>query len=115
MPSYFAEQKVWESRASLATGEGRGQVEVDLDEIWLYVATETSSMDAATRLIDSIADCFFLLSSFPYAGRARDDFGIGAISFAAGDYLIVYCVEDQDVLILRVIHGKRDMEELFGR
>jgi toxin ParE1/3/4 len=72
-------------------------------------------MDAAKRLIDSITDRFFLLSSFPYAGRARDDFGIGSRSFTSGDYLIVYCVEDQDVLILRVVHGKRDMEELFGR
>ena len=32
----------------------------------------------------------------------------GLRTFPAGDYLIVYCIEDEDVLILRVVHGKRD-------
>ncbi|HXM23516.1 MAG TPA: hypothetical protein VN948_19825 [Terriglobales bacterium] len=31
------------------------------------------------------------------------------------EYLIVYCVENEDVLILRVAHGSRDIEALFGR
>jgi hypothetical protein len=36
-----------------------GDVEVDLDEIWIYVATESSSVDIANRVVDSIADRFF--------------------------------------------------------
>ena len=93
-----------------------GEAEVDLDDIWLYVATESYSMDVATRLIDGITDRFFVIATFPYAGRARDpDFGIGTRSFAAGDYVIVYCVEGEDVCILRVVHGKRQLEDLFGK
>jgi toxin ParE1/3/4 len=92
------------------------EAEVDLDDIWLYVATESGSMDIATRLIDSITDRFVFLAGFPYAGRARDsDFGIGARSFGVGEYVIVYCVEGDDVLILRVVHGRRQIEDLFGQ
>ncbi len=89
--------------------------EADLDDIWCYVAKETSSIEVANRLIDSITDRFFLLASQPYIGRARDeDFGVGSRSFPVGEYVIVYCVEDEDVLILRVAHGRRDIEALFG-
>ena len=42
-------------------------------------------------------------------------FGPGSRSFALGDYVIVYCVEADDVLILRVAHGQRDLEALFGQ
>src|ERR1039458_9052915 len=49
-------------------------------------------MDVATRLIDSITGRFFFLTTFPCAGRARDeDFGAGSRSFAVGEYVI--CVE----------------------
>jgi plasmid stabilization system protein ParE len=47
-------------------------------------------------------------------GRSRDDdFGGGCRSFAVGEYVIVYDVELEDVLILRVAHGRRDIEALF--
>ena len=90
------------------------RAETDLDGIWLYVAGESGSMEAANRLIDSITDRFLFLSSFPYMGRARDrDFGIGTRSFSVGEFVIVYCVEGEDVFILRVVHGRRDFETLF--
>jgi toxin ParE1/3/4 len=91
------------------------RAERDLDEIWYYVAKESGSIEIANRLIDSIADRFFLLAGFPYMGRSRDEsFGLGYRSFAAGEYVIVYCVEAEDVLIVRVAHGRRDIEALFG-
>jgi toxin ParE1/3/4 len=90
------------------------KAEADLDDIWLYVANESGSFDIATRLIDSITNQFFLLARHPYLGRTRDDeFGAGARSLAIGDYVIVYCVENGDVLILRVVHGRRDLESLL--
>ncbi len=88
--------------------------EGDLDDIWYYVAKESGSLDIANRLIDSITDRFFLLAGFPYLGRTRDeDFGIACRSFAVGEYVIIYCVDGDDVLILRVAHGRRDIETLF--
>jgi toxin ParE1/3/4 len=92
-----------------------GEAEADLGDIWIYVATESGSMDVASRLIDLITARFVFLASFPYAGRARDaDFGTGSRSFGVGEYVIVYCVEGEDVLILRVVHGRRRLEDLFG-
>ncbi|HZZ15268.1 MAG TPA: type II toxin-antitoxin system RelE/ParE family toxin [Candidatus Sulfotelmatobacter sp.] len=86
----------------------------DLDYIWLYVAKESGSIEISNRLIDSITDRFFLLACHPYLGRARDDdFGAGSRSFSVGEYVIIYCIEAEDVLILRVVHGRRDLGELF--
>ena len=39
------------------------QAETDLDDIWLYVARESGSMDVATRLIDAITGRFLLLAT----------------------------------------------------
>ena len=73
-------------------------------------------MDVASRLVDSITDRFFLLASFPYAGRVREqDFGVGVRSFAVGEFIIVYSTDEEDVFILRVVHGRRDLERLFDQ
>jgi toxin ParE1/3/4 len=87
----------------------------DLDNIWLYVARDSGNIEIANKLIDSITDQFFLLARYPRLGRERhDDFGAGSRSLAVGEYVVVYCVEAEDVLILRVVHGRRDIESLFG-
>ncbi len=87
----------------------------DLNEIWYYVATKSGSLDVADRLIDSITDRFTLLASYPNMGRARDeDLRLGLRSFPVGEYVILYRVQDEDVLILRVLRGSRDIEALFG-
>jgi toxin ParE1/3/4 len=91
------------------------QAEADLDVIWYRIATESGSIQAANRLIDSITDRFLLLGGYPHLGRARDDdFGPGSRSFPVGEYVIVYCIDEGDILILRVVHGRRDLESLFG-
>jgi toxin ParE1/3/4 len=90
------------------------RAETDLDDIWSFVAKESGSIEIANRLIDTLTDRFFMLAGFPYVGRARDDdFGPGCRSVAVGEYVIVYCVENVDVLILRVVHVRRDLEALF--
>jgi toxin ParE1/3/4 len=57
-----------------------------------------------------------MLGRFPRVGRSRErDLGPGYRSLAVGEYVIVYYLEDDDVLILRAVHGRRDLESLFGR
>lgn len=91
------------------------QAVADLDGIWYYVATESGSIETANHLIDSITERFFLLSRHPHLGRSRDeDLGISFRSFPVGEYLIVYDIEGGEVLILRVVHGRRDLQALFG-
>jgi toxin ParE1/3/4 len=43
-------------------------------------------------------------------GRARDDLRHGLRSFPVGEYVIVYTIEDEDVEILYVFHGRQDIE-----
>ena len=91
------------------------QADFDLDDIWYYVATKSDSLDIADRLIDSIIDRFFLLASHPNIGRARDeDLRPGLRSFPVGEYVIIYRIQDQDVQILRVLRGSRNIAALFS-
>ena len=86
----------------------------ELDDIWSFVATESSSIEVADRLIETITDRFFLLSRFPEIGRSRDeDLCAGLRSFSVGAYVIFYRIESKDVLILHVIHGSRDIVRLL--
>jgi toxin ParE1/3/4 len=90
------------------------RAETDLDDIWYYVAMESGGVEIANRLIDTLTDRFVMIAGFPHVGRARDDdFGPGCRSLAVGEYVIVYCVENEEVLILRVVHGRRDLGALF--
>ena len=90
--------------------------ERDLDDIWYDLAEKSGSIEIANRMVDSITDRFLLLARFPHLGRSRsDDFGSGSRSFVVGDHVIVYTVEGDDVLILRVAHGRRDFDKLFPR
>jgi toxin ParE1/3/4 len=92
------------------------RAEADLDDIWLYVAKESGSIETANRLIDTITDRFVTLASFPYIGRSREkDFGPSCRSLTVGEYVIAYSVENEAPLILRVVHGRRQLEALFGQ
>lgn len=85
----------------------------DLDRIWLHVAQESGSFEIADRLTDSITERFYLLSENPYMGRPRNDLRPGLRSFPVGQYVIVYRVENDDVLILHVFHGRQDIQAFF--
>jgi len=89
--------------------------EAELDDIWYYVVKESGSMEIADRLVDSIAERFYLLSRYPHLGRQRDhDLRPGLRSFAVGQYVIIYrLVQDEDVLILHVLRGSRNISALL--
>ena|SRR5579863_8977414 len=90
------------------------EAEAELDDIWYYIAKESRSIEIADRVVDSITDRFFLLATYPHIGRPRDeDLRPGLRSFPVGEYVIIYRVEENDVLILHVIRGSRDIEALF--
>lgn len=97
-------------------GEARllPEAEAELDEIWLYAARESASIEIANRLIDSITERFWLLAQHPQIGRRRDaDLRPGLRSFSVGAYVIIYRIEGDDVLILHVMRGSRDIAGLL--
>jgi|SRR3954469_21373045 len=90
------------------------QARTDLDRIWDYIFSQSGSETTASRQIDLIADRFRLLSKWPRIGRARPDLRRGLRSFPVGDYVIFYRTARSSVTILRVLHGRRDIEGLFS-
>jgi toxin ParE1/3/4 len=90
------------------------EAESELDNIWYYVAKESGSIEVADRLIDSITERFYLLAWHPHIGRRRDeDLRPGLRSFPVGEYVIIYRLEEQDVQILHVFRGSRNIEGLL--
>jgi toxin ParE1/3/4 len=92
------------------------EAETDLDEIWLYTAQESGDAGIADRLIDSLTNRLFLLATHPYVGRRRDAdlYRSGLRSFPVDRYVIFYRVTDEeDVFILRVLAGARDIDTLL--
>jgi len=91
------------------------EVEAEVDDMWLHIAKESGNIDIATRVVERIAEHFWLLARYPYLGRARDDdLRPGLRSFPVDDYLIIHRIEKDDVvLILHVVHGSRDIAGLF--
>jgi toxin ParE1/3/4 len=87
--------------------------EDELDDIWLYVAHSSGSIETANRLIDAITERLFL--QYPHMGRRRDlDLRPGLRSFPAGEYVIVYRLDGADTVILHVMRGSRDIEALLS-
>ena len=41
------------------------QSEIDLDEIWFYIAKESTSIEITDRLVDTITNRLLLLSTHP--------------------------------------------------
>ncbi len=91
------------------------EAEAELDEIWLYIATGSGSLDIADRFVDSLVDRFYLLATNPYIGRRRDkDLRSGLRSLPMDEYVIVYRIDGEDVLILHVVRGSRDLRTPVG-
>jgi toxin ParE1/3/4 len=87
--------------------------DADLDEIWLYLARETGSEDVATRAIGQISRSFDILLRFPHAGRGHGTAKHPDLrSYPCGDYLVFYRLSRGSLNIVKVVHGKPDLQRL---
>lgn len=84
----------------------------DVDEIVDYVAVR--NVGAAIELDRSIYNVFDMLADNPEAGRERSELKADLRSFPCGSYIVFYRLWAGDVIILRVIHAARDLEEIFS-
>jgi toxin ParE1/3/4 len=87
------------------------QAEVDLDDIWFYVAQD--SLRHADHLITEIRDKCELLAVSPGLGRQRDELRRSLRSFPWGEYVIFYRFSTEGIEVVRILHGHRDMETIF--
>jgi toxin ParE1/3/4 len=87
--------------------ERTARAEEDLIEIWGYVALQNEA--AADRLLDGFDRRWELLATQPYSGVARPDIGEDVRYLVVGEYLSFYRVKDVRIVILRVLHGRRNI------
>lgn len=87
------------------------QAEEDLIEIWIYIAQDIPR--AADCVLDEIEQRFFALAENPLMGRLRPDIAPEFRYFVVGNYLIIYRTISDGIQIVRVVHGARDLPNLF--
>ncbi len=82
----------------------------DLDEIWAAIAQ--SDIFNADRFVAKLEAKISSLSQFPEKGVARPDLFPDTRMLVEGQYLIFYQFEHETVIVMRVVHGARDLNEL---
>jgi len=83
----------------------------DLKEIWFYIAEH--SQTSADRILRTFKEKFQMLAENPKLGKSQDSFIINLRSFPFKKYVIFYFPIENGVEIYRVLHGARNVEDLF--
>jgi len=84
--------------------------EEDLLAAWNYISHD--DMDAADALLDRVAEVCRKLSEWPDLGRERPELGRDMRSFPVETHVVYYRVRS-DVEVVRVLHGRRDVDAVF--
>jgi toxin ParE1/3/4 len=84
----------------------------DLAEIWRYYAGVGGS-PTADNIIRNIDNVCRLLEDHPLAGRSRDEVRPGLRSIAVRPHVLFYRVIDNAAEIVRVLDGRRDLDDIF--
>jgi toxin ParE1/3/4 len=78
------------------------------DRFELIGFVETQSLINAIELDDRLDEAAEQLIPFPHSGRPGRVRGTRELVVADAPYILVYAVEEREVVILRVIHGAQD-------
>ncbi len=81
----------------------------DLTSIVDYISD--FNPNAAHRLVDRLEDRWRLLATQPRSGGLRPDLGDELRQVVVGDYLSIYRLKGDDIEIVRVLHGRRNVTQ----
>ena len=95
----------------MAQSELTPEAQSDLIKIWSYIAQY--NQEAANNIIDKIYQKSQTLAESPYIGTARPELAPDLRSFVVEKYVLFYQPISDGVRIVRVLHGARDIEQLF--
>jgi len=70
---------------------------------------------ATSRFIGRLAKSFTPLLGNPMMGKARDALSPGLRAHSFRDYVIYYLPTAREIIIVRVVHGRRDQAALFRK
>lgn len=88
----------------------RDRAEADLVAIADYIAADNPRR--AISFVDELIDRCLAIADNPLAPRERPEIGPGVRIVVYGKYLLIYRTVDDEVLILRIVHGARKVEDL---
>jgi toxin ParE1/3/4 len=89
----------------------RPLAELDLLNIWNYIADD--SFDRADDFLYRIESKLQTLAQNPGMGRRREELMAGLQSFPIDHYVVFYQEITNGIDVIRVLHGSRDIEEIF--
>jgi toxin ParE1/3/4 len=84
----------------------------DIDQIHDHIAADKPA--AARRWVERTRKQFKFLSKNPHVGEAREEILPALRSFSHGAYVIFYRTIQGDLEIVRVVHGRRDLDLVFS-
>ncbi|WP_117884201.1 type II toxin-antitoxin system RelE/ParE family toxin [Aureibaculum luteum] len=84
----------------------------DLDSIFDYTEKE-HSFDQAIKYLSEIEETFFQIASSPNLGKERVELKRGIYSLQVNYHLVFYKIHSDHVLIVRVLHGRRDLPKFI--
>lgn len=87
------------------------RAEADLDDIWYDVACD--NVEVADKLIDRIRARCESHAVFPLSGERQDHLIPHLRRIIEGPYLIFYFPTPNGISVIRILHGKRDLDRLF--
>lgn len=64
-------------------------------------------------MLDAIAARILQLTDFPESGPRRPEIAADARALTVGNYLVLYRTTPENVEILRIVHGARDVRTLL--
>ena len=89
------------------------RAQADLDSLYDWIADHAGPV-SALEYVERLQSACERLVDFPHRGAPRDDLAPGLRMIAVGRKdVIVYIVENDEVLVLGIFHRGRDLQRAF--
>jgi toxin ParE1/3/4 len=85
----------------------------DIEGIWEYYE-RVAGRRTAEKIVWDIGDVILTIEDHPLAGRLRAELRPGIRSLAAKPHVVFYRVAKDVPEIVRILDGRRDIEDIFS-
>ncbi len=88
----------------------------DLFEIWSYIACDNA--EAADRVEAAVYDACSFVAEAPLSGQMRKNLSNRPVRFWTvqrfPNYILVYRPDTQPLQVIRILHGKQNIQRILG-